>query len=127
MKKIKKAAEHNLLSDKRNLSPSPLRSVFILTTPRKVDTQSRDRWSASALPKHPNPPFACQQPCEEGLIVRQYSLFTSTLKLHRIIAPLSGRQAVSMHYGGPKTPRGSWMCTICLVVAERATFVESGN
>ncbi|XP_062283730.1 ankyrin repeat and BTB/POZ domain-containing protein 1 isoform X1 [Scomber scombrus] len=30
-----------------------------------------------------------------------------------------------MPHRGPKTPRGSWMCTICLAAAERATYVES--
>lgn len=50
-----------------------------------------------------------------------------TVKLHQTLTSLSARQAVSMHHRGPKTRRGSWMCSICLVVAKRATFVESGN
>lgn len=66
----------------------------------------------------------------EGVTTRQQSFPASTeptVKRHRTTSHLSGRQAVSMHFRGPKTPRGSWMCTNCLAVAKRATFVESGK
>lgn len=103
-------------------------SYWYFPLPSEVDTQSRDGWISSLKTLSTR---ACQQLCKkEGLTARQQTFSASTeqtLKLHQIIAHLSGRQAVSMHYRGLKTLRGSWMCTICLVVAERATFVESGN
>ncbi len=50
-----------------------------------------------------------------------------TSEHYQAVTHLSGRQAASMHYRAATPPRGSWTYAICLAVAERATFVESGN
>lgn len=97
----------------------------------KWSTHSLVMWLLDLFDQNTDDPTSLSTTtAKEGVTARQRTFSASTeqtLKPHRTIAHLSGRQAASMHYRAPKTPRGSWMCTIYLLVAERATFVESGN
>lgn len=101
---------------------SEVRLVVFLTTASEVNAchMTADALRPRGSINNNNNTSSCKEEnCESSTNQQNF--------LRCTVPHLSSRQAVSMPHREAKTPRRSWMCSICLVVAERATFVESGK
>lgn len=83
------------------------------------------------LSPHNTEPHSVSTTVQRGVLTARQATFLVSIeqsrKPHPTNAHLSGRQAAPMHQRGLKTLRGLWTCSTCLVAAEGATFVGSGN
>lgn len=87
-------------------------------------------WPPDLFP-HNTEPHSVSTTVQRGILTARQATFSvsieQSLKPHQTNAHLSGRQAAPMHQRGLKTLPGLWTCSTCLVAAEGATFVGSGN
>lgn len=93
------------------------------------------KWAVVTWPpdlfSHNTEPHRVSTTVPRGVLTARQATFSvsieQSLKSHPTNAHLSGRQAAPMHQRGLKTLRALWTCSTCLVAAEGATFVGSGN
>lgn len=87
-------------------------------------------WPPDLFP-HNTEPHNVSTTVQSGVLTARQATFSvlieQSLKPYPTYPHLSGRQAAPMHQRGLKTLRGLWTCSTCLVAAEGATFVGSGN